>query len=475
MAQQTINNGDSGLVARTGINNNFTELYAASIIPQYFVYGSGGDSLRMTNNGFDPRGDSVRVIANPLGEGRSTSRTDGTLLFAFNMADSADYKDTTFFWPYLKDTTYIIEAYTGLWPEDVWTIVPNYDTVFVDSSDIAAPPQDYPAIWDTIFSQDFEQHAGIAPIEYTFDLQSPDFLDHVWFDSDHRWPAGWAANPLIKDSLIIDPITGSVVNRLSFDDAIIDGYDGQSSSRGGEGAVIDIGAGIDELYISYNLMVRPGFDPNRGGKIGLGMAGYGFVNGDPLPKGGFKSDVAWFWQDCPCPPGVYNSLWWYYTTIDSPGPYSQAYPFWDFQPVGDGLQYYPAGVYLGTTYADGMYYMDVTDSTWFNLTLRFSSNTFTGTTPNHDGLMEAFVNGYLVSRKSGLVMCDVYANRNIGLNQFWYRIFWGGGGPPLRDEWVLLDDIYIFTYDVSVTVPRGNELSPPGRILNLPGWPKPVQ
>jgi hypothetical protein len=42
MAQQTINNGDTGLVARTAINDNFTELYAASIIPQYFVYGSGG-------------------------------------------------------------------------------------------------------------------------------------------------------------------------------------------------------------------------------------------------------------------------------------------------------------------------------------------------------------------------------------------------------------------------------------------------
>lgn len=32
MAQQTINNGDSGLSARTKINENFTELYAATAV-----------------------------------------------------------------------------------------------------------------------------------------------------------------------------------------------------------------------------------------------------------------------------------------------------------------------------------------------------------------------------------------------------------------------------------------------------------
>ena len=42
MAQQTINNGDTGLVARTGINNNFTELYGLASIPQYYIFGTGG-------------------------------------------------------------------------------------------------------------------------------------------------------------------------------------------------------------------------------------------------------------------------------------------------------------------------------------------------------------------------------------------------------------------------------------------------
>ena len=42
MAQKTINNGDSGLICRNNINDNFTELYGLSCIPQYFVFGSGG-------------------------------------------------------------------------------------------------------------------------------------------------------------------------------------------------------------------------------------------------------------------------------------------------------------------------------------------------------------------------------------------------------------------------------------------------
>ena len=47
MAQQTINNGDTGLVARTGINSNFTELYGLASIPQYFITESGATQTRM--------------------------------------------------------------------------------------------------------------------------------------------------------------------------------------------------------------------------------------------------------------------------------------------------------------------------------------------------------------------------------------------------------------------------------------------
>jgi len=47
MAQITINNGDTGLVARTGINANFTELYGLASIPQYFIFEDGGTQGRI--------------------------------------------------------------------------------------------------------------------------------------------------------------------------------------------------------------------------------------------------------------------------------------------------------------------------------------------------------------------------------------------------------------------------------------------
>ena len=58
------------------------------------------------------------------------------------------------------------------------------------------------------------------------------------------------------------------------------------------------------------------------------------------------------------------------------------------------------------------------------------------------------------------------------MDRFGFSNFFGGGGPALRDEWFLIDDVVVFVYDESVDVPRGNEVSPPGRVLNLPNWPK---
>ena len=44
MSKQTINNGDTGLSARTAINDNFTELY--DYTPQYRVFELGTQQWR---------------------------------------------------------------------------------------------------------------------------------------------------------------------------------------------------------------------------------------------------------------------------------------------------------------------------------------------------------------------------------------------------------------------------------------------
>ena len=139
--------------------------------------------------------------------------------------------------------------------------------------------------------------------------------------------------------------------------------------------------------------------------------------------------------------------------------YSDYFGFDDFQPAGEGLQYY----------GDGTFYFDVTDSIWYNITLRIVINTFTGETPNYDGIFEAFVNGKLLDQVSGLYLITL-PNINKGIDEMWFNCSFGGPDGPDRDEWLLFDDIVIFTYDESVEdIPRGNELSSPGRVLNLPG------
>ena len=85
--------------------------------------------------------------------------------------------------------------------------------------------------------------------------------------------------------------------------------------------------------------------------------------------------------------------------------------------------------------------------------------------------MEGYVNGKLVARVSGLHLLD-YSLLSTQIDGLWFRIFQGGGATPIQDQWIMLDDIIVFTYDEEVDVPRGNELSPPGRVLNLPNWPK---
>ena len=445
-------------------------LYTNEVQYPFLTQGGGGDSLQLTTLGYDPRVDSVIINWEYDGDGWPTDEEDGTVKFAFPASDTTLYHDTIFPWPGVKDTIVRWTAWSGL--NDVWTVVPNKDTVFIDSSDITPPPQDYPAIWDTIWYLDFEEYE--SPVNYTFDLQSPDWFNHGWFDSDHRWPAGWATNPIIRDSIVLDPKTNSMVLKYGYDDAVIDGYDGQTPARGGEGALVRIGMEPKEVYFSYNMMLRPGWLASGGGKfpgMGGGTNDYG-AGCPPLPTDvlcGFKLDLFWHWPTNWDGNNWYNSVGGYGKYLNmatSQCPASEVVVWDDFMPVGPNLQYHDP--------PSNAFYFDVSDSIWYNITIRYVVNTFTGGVPNYDGLYEGYINGRLIFRKTGLLLLGP-RDEGKGVNTIWWRHFYGGGGPPLRDEWSFFDDIIIFTYDESVDVPRGNEISPPGRVLNLPNYPKPVQ
>ena len=65
------------------------------------------------------------------------------------------YRDTTFLWTGRGDTIVYFTAFTKF--GTLVTLVPNKYAVFVDSSDITPPDQDFPGIWDTIYYNNFEQ------------------------------------------------------------------------------------------------------------------------------------------------------------------------------------------------------------------------------------------------------------------------------------------------------------------------------
>lgn len=451
-------------------NRELTQTEIDSLVAEvqypFLTEGSGGDSLRQIIEEPDLRADTMRIIFKYIGDGYPTNEDDGTELFAFNMADWEDYKDTTFFWPYLKDTTAIIAACTGLDPEDIWIL--QYDTVFIDSSDRTPPDQDV-GIWDTILDmQDWEHRT--APSYWSLSNFQTDVplsigrYGEQWYRSEElRFPQWWSDN--VDDSIVIDPVTGSKVLRTMWRGGYHDSYDG-TSQRGGEywKQGFPSGAKYTELYSSINIKMSPGFFANQycGGKIAPGLPGGGpIVTSRPQEYGeGFWYSISWDFQ------GINRgSIGFYVYYQDQPNNYPQWFTWDDFQPTGGGISeddYNSEGKWIWPD-----------DGRWINITVRCVTNTHTGATPNYDGILEGYINGRLVAQVSGLYLITY---PDIG-NEMYYHQFYqavgGGNQPPMpRNDitmWSYNDDIIVFTYDESVDVPRGNELSPPGRVLNLPG------
>ena len=300
--------------------------------------------------------------------------------------------------------------------------------------------------FNIIFSQDFEHQS--VPIEYTTALWNSDWNNPGWRDSDHRWPGWWAGK--LKDSIVIDPVTSSKVMKFSFEDTIADGYDGQTGFRGGDTWDTDLGVEPKEVYFTYNVMWRPGFDMTNAGKMPALRGGSPTINTPPVYGEGFKAMLMWQWQPIG---GIGFYLFYQEQTHPTNG---QTILWNDFQP--EGLDY---------DEATGAFIFDVTEPRWYNITIRCVVNSFTNGQPNRDGILEGYVNGKLIEQVSGLYFLTV-PDIDKGINALRMAHFFGGGGPPFRDEWSYFDDFICFTYADGVDIPRGNTLSPPGRVLELP-------
>lgn len=454
------------------ITEEISNLYWTGI-GKFWPYGvTGGDTINMTLEGVDGRLSGIdSVIVNWKYTGWPTSRFDGTEQFAFELNDLADYADTNFLWNGRGDTTVYYSAWTKLFTGET-TPIGNRDTIFIDSSDIVPPIPD-PSGWDIYLDHDFEGNS--APSYWSLSAFQADITNSVgrygnqWYRAEElRSPTWWDVN--VDDSIVVDSEIGSKVLKTMWRGGTHAGYVG-NSFRGGEywKEGFPGSTKYKELYTSINIKLKQDFFDNVacGGKIAPGFNGGspGWTVEDPPDYGeGFWFAISWGHENSPV--NREGALFFYIYYQGSQVPYGASLPWDAFQPTGGGID---AGDYNAN---DEWIWPDDSEE-WVNITVRCVVNSFTGSSPNYDGILEGYINGRLVGQYTDLYLItypDEQAGNYIDYHQFYQS--WGGSCGPDVDKWSFNDDIVVFTYDVEVDVPRGNEPSPPGRILNLPNWPK---
>ena len=202
----------------------------------------------------------------------------------------------------------------------------------------------------------------------------------------------------------------------------------------------------DEIYFSYNLKFKPGFEWVLGGKLpGLTGGPHSYYPGVQKPA----------WDD-----GFSNGLMWghgYGGQDDAGGIYFYTY----YQDMPD---------LYGQSFGWGKFKFQTDPEKWYNITIRMVMNTVKadGSGGNSDGIMEGFIDGKLLVSKSGMRFRNTTA---VHINKMKIYSHFGGSGAEYgaaRNEWSEIDDVIMFTYANGVNVPRGNTPSPAGRILQLP-------
>ena len=195
----------------------------------------------------------------------------------------------------------------------------------------------------------------------------------------------------------------------------------------------------EEIYLSYNIMFKPGMDFGLSGKLpGLGAGTWvnddrassdGFIGGLCFKTGG-KIGFYLYWKGMP-----------------------------DDQEYGTTTMWYDPENYGST------FYFDVTAEVWYNVTYRVVMNEV----GSANGLVEGFINGKLARQVTDLELRSTENTFIDHLKMYW---FYGGGDERFktsRDEWINIDDVYLFEFMPNQAgIPYANTSSQLGRVLDLP-------
>jgi len=303
-------------------------------------------------------------------------------------------------------------------------------------------------IFRIIFNQDFEDNSVGY---YDQETWNKDFNYAGWRDSDHRTP-GWE---YLKDSIIVDPETNTKTAKFVFDDTVINDVGGNSPARGGDYWRTNLGYELKEGYLSYNIKFKPGFDFADGVKLPATNGGSEMSKEHQNNLKRPQETDGWTSAIMVKPDGIpYFYLFYHGMSNDH---YADSHYWNDYQP--SGLNYTPEGNVL------------LNEEKWYNITIRVVCNSIVGGVANHDGIMEAYVDGKLVESWDGLWLINPH-DINKGFNTIAFGMFFGGGSfqhKPRRDEWTYIDDVTVFHYEPGLTgVTYGNKKAPKGTVIPLP-------
>lgn len=273
-------------------------------------------------------------------------------------------------------------------------------------------------IFDVIFRQNFEDD---TPGVYNYDEFMEDWNDPGWSDPRREYWDSYGQIMIVEEN-------GNKFIRHDI-------KEGEASTNDTHGMQwwSSLGNSLNELYFSFRMRLKPGFEPVLSGKFpGVKGGPTPVVDNPPEYDDGFVHMLTWNnWPD----------LVTYVYHQDQPG--QSGDPF----PLDYGL---PSGK-------------------WITVTFRIVMNSVTNDRGNRDGILETYIDRNLVQQITNFRFRNY---ESIGIEEMLITNFFGGDPTPewaaARDEYVDFDDFSAFVFKPEVNVPHGLEPSPPDRVLLLP-------
>jgi hypothetical protein len=282
-----------------------------------------------------------------------------------------------------------------------------------------------------IFFSAFSTHAQVPPrdnftflFENNYDNDKLGSYTSTDFVPDWNMQAGSSPNGNVQ--IINDDATHKSVMRANYPKGTI----GPTSSHGFTWYSWFSTKG-EEIYFSYDVRFKPGFEWVLGGKI-PGVVGGSVTSGQlPTSTSGFSSRLVW---------KSGGSLVFYLYYPDQTGIYGDVYGF-------DGFNF--------------------ETGKWYNLTMRIVLNSVINGTANADGILEGYVDGILRFQKTGI---RLRRSETIKIERMYLCSFFGGNTPEwgaAKDEWIDTDNYVAYVHSsMASNVPRGRQPNTTNTLLH---------